>query len=214
MSSFVVVVGIHSAGKSTLGHQLAEITPNAEYVSGGKEKNQILIEQKIKKPLRQLNQQESLILNKALFEKLSKRYAGSDKTVILNMHTTHSNPVAKDSFIRLIPERFARQIQSIILLKVEPIEAIQRRIARGNDPARTSMDFHQVKKEYLAEAMEARFLASKYKIPLLVMPSDMPPKALISKAVSFIGLQRQRLKIQPSKTGGKNLRRATYLRRR
>lgn len=194
MAGFVLMVGIHSAGKTTIMHQLAERMPNTDCVSGGREKNQILSEQKIQKTLCELNQPESLFVNRLFFEKLLRRYAGSDKLVIVNMHTTHSHPTAKDSFVRLIPEKFIKQIQKIILLKVEPVEAIRRRTLRGNDPNKNPRNFLQVSREYLAEALEARFLASKYEIPLLVMPANIPQEVLVNKAISFISRKPQRKK--------------------
>jgi len=183
-TKFWLFCGIPAVGKTTIGRRLAEIaSEHIVYVSAGEEKRRILKNIKTRRSrLSQLDQSDSIKVNKAFFQKIYKDYILYGKNVLIDTHASYQDFDYNDAFIRLTPPGVV--IDGIILLYNHPITIVERRIDRGRD--RDSVSVDHVWREYYAELFEVKAIAEEWRVPYITIDSQLSVAVICAEIAAWV----------------------------
>ncbi len=179
---FVLISGVSGVGKTTLAKKvmaLGEISGRQLHYHDANEHKKIIRENYFatKKKLHQLDQHETMVLNRAMFTSLFR----TEKPGIHLIDTYLTYP-SGENFVRLTPPDIAGRLDGCILL-FHDYEVIALR--RGTIYEMTTKQWTQLRREVLAEDAESSSIELVYGMPTTQLQAG-DDKDHIKSAVSFI----------------------------
>ncbi len=160
--TLIYVGGVPGSGKTTICKKIARDLKGLKYISSGEIKGGEAWK-RFGSSLSTLNQRRSFEINGWFFDVVQQTF--NSGTYLLDTHYTY--PLQDRSFVRLLPEEYAQNIDSFVLLEASAEEITKRRIRRGRD--RDSIDMSFIEKELDKEHTEAIRLAKKYSKPIEII---------------------------------------------
>lgn len=176
---FIYVGGVPGSGKTTLCKMLGNSLKRLNYISSGEIKGP-KARRKYGISLRQLNQEQSLEINKWFFERLFS----SNKKGIYLVDTHYTYPLPDFSFVTLCPESIASKIDLYILLETNASDIVNRRIFRGRARDSINKDFAEL--ELKTEKNEAVRLSHKFGKPLVILKNEGDLNSSFLKFKNFL----------------------------